>query len=48
VLWKAALIGGAIIVLCIHKNFVVAKAGLLLAAAAYTALVAYHLTLFSV
>ncbi len=48
VLWKAVLIGGAILVLCIHKNYVVAKAGLVLAAAAYTILVGYHLTLFTV
>ena len=48
VLWKAVLIGGAILVLCIHKNYVIAKAGLILAAVAYTILVGYHLMLFTV
>ncbi|MFT4709225.1 MAG: hypothetical protein ACJAZ8_001485 [Planctomycetota bacterium] len=48
VVWKAVLIGGAILVLCIHKNFVIAKAGLFLAASAYTLLVLYHLSLFRV
>ena len=46
VLWKAVLIGGAILVLCLHKNFMLARLGLLLAAASYTVLVVYHLTLF--
>ncbi len=46
VLWKAVLIGCAVLVLCMHKNFVLARMGLGLAAAAYTALVLYHLTLF--
>jgi len=46
VLWKALLIGAAILVLCMHKNFFLARIGLLLAAASYTALVAYHLSLF--
>ncbi len=46
VIWKAVLIGCAILVLCLHKNFVLARAGLVLAAVAYTALVIYHLTLF--
>ncbi len=48
VVWKAVLIGGAILVLCIHKNFVIAKTGLFFAAAAYTLLVLYHLSLFRV
>ena len=46
VLWKAVLIGGAVLVLCLHKNFVLARLGLGLAATAYTLLVVYHLTLF--
>ena len=46
VLWKSLLIGVAIIVLCLHKNFLLARLGLLIAAACYTALVAYHLSLF--
>lgn len=46
VLWKAALIGLAVLVLCLHKNFILARLGLLLAAASYTALVVYHLSLF--
>ena len=46
VIWKAVLIGVAVVVLCLHKNFYLARVGLGLAAAAYTALVIYHLTLF--
>lgn len=46
VMWKAVLIGAAVLVLCLHKNFALARMGLGLAAAAYTALVVYHLTLF--
>jgi hypothetical protein len=46
VLWKALLIGGAVLVLCMHKNFALARLGLAIAALAYTALVGYHLTLF--
>lgn len=46
VVWKSVLIGSAILVLCLHKNFVLARIGLVIAAASYTALVAYHLSLF--
>lgn len=43
---KALLIGLALLVLCLHKNFQMARWGLWLSTAAYTALVIYHLTLF--
>ena len=46
VVWKAVLIGAAILVLCLHKNFFLARVGILIAGASYTALVAYHLSLF--
>ncbi|QDV06787.1 hypothetical protein Poly30_23020 [Planctomycetes bacterium Poly30] len=43
---KAVLIGVALLVLTLHKNFQLARFGLGLSTAAYTALVIYHLTLF--
>ena len=43
---KAALISCALLVLTLHKNFSLARFGLWLSTAAYTALVIYHLTLF--
>lgn len=46
VVWKSILIGAAVLVLCLHKNFVLARLGILIAAASYTALVVYHLSLF--
>lgn len=46
VLWKSTLISLALIVLCMHKNFTLARLGLWLAAGAYTLLVVYHLVLF--
>ena len=46
VVWKSVLIGLAILVLCLHKNFVLARIGILIAAASYTALIVYHLSLF--
>jgi Domain of unknown function (DUF5658) len=46
VLSKSVLIGVALVVLCVHKNFLMARLGLFLSAAIYTALVAYHLSLF--
>ena len=46
VLWKSTLISLALIVLCMHKNFTLARLGLWLAAGAYTLLVIYHLVLF--
>lgn len=48
VLWKAALIGVALIVLCLHKNFVLARLGMWASALTYTCLVGYHLLLFRV
>lgn len=46
VIWKSVLIGAAILVLCLHKNFALARLGILIAAASYTALIVYHLSLF--
>lgn len=46
VVWKSLLIGIALLVLCIHKNFFLAKAGLMFSASAYTVLLLYHLSLF--
>lgn len=48
VVLKSVLIGIALLVLCIHKNFSLARLGLWVAAAAYTLLFAYHLLLFGV
>lgn len=48
VLLKSSLIGIALLVLCIHKNFPLAKFGLWIAAGAYTVLCGYHLLLFRV
>lgn len=45
---KSALIGLALLVLCLHVNFPLARIGLWVAASAYTLLVAYHLSLFRV
>jgi hypothetical protein len=46
VLVKSAVISLALLVLCLHKNFHLARLGMWLAAVAYTALLAYHLVLF--
>jgi len=43
---KTFLIGLALCVLVIHKNFFLARIGLWVAAGTYTALVIYHLSLF--
>ena len=43
---KGTLIGVALLVLTLHKNFWLARTGLWISTAAYTALVIYHLTLF--
>ena len=48
VLIKSAMIALALVVLCVHKNFSMARLGLWVAALAYTLLFAYHLTLFGV
>ena len=45
---KSILIGLALVVLAIHKNFSLARIGLWTAAGTYTCLVAYHLLLFRV
>jgi len=45
---KSLLIGLALIVLAVHKNFPLARIGLWTAAGTYTGLVAYHLLLFHV
>jgi hypothetical protein len=48
VLWKSALISAALVVLCVHKNFSLARFGLWTAAASYTVLIGYHMALFYV
>jgi len=45
VLGKAGMITLALLVLCVHKNFYLARWGLAAAASTYTALVGYHLWL---
>ena len=45
VVLKSVLITLPLVVLCLHKNFPLARVGLGLAAAVYTALVAYHIWL---
>jgi len=45
---KSILIGFALAVLTVHKNFFLARIGLWTAAGTYTLLVLYHLTLFHV
>jgi hypothetical protein len=42
---KSALISLALLVLCLHKNFRLARLGLLVSTVVYTLLVAYHLSL---
>jgi hypothetical protein len=46
VLLKSGVIAVALVVLCIHKNFRLARVGLWIAASAYTLLLGYHLLLF--
>jgi hypothetical protein len=46
VFYKTLLIGLALVVLCVHKNFFLARVGLWTATATYTALLLYHLSLF--
>lgn len=48
VVLKTGLIALALLVLCVHKNFHLARIGLWISAVAYTLLCAYHLSLFSV
>ena len=45
---KSLLIGLALVVLTVHKNFFLARIGLWMAAGTYTLLVLYHLSLFYV
>jgi hypothetical protein len=45
---KSILIGLALIVLAVHKNFHLSRVGLWTAAGTYTCLVAYHLLLFRI
>lgn len=47
VLLKSGVIAAALCVLCVHKNFHIARIGMWTAAAAYTLLFAYHLALFA-
>ena len=46
VIFKSALVGLALLVLCVHKNFKIARIGIWTAAGAYTLLIAYHIALF--
>lgn len=48
VLWKGLLIGTALMVLTLHKNFTLARMGLWLSAGGYTVLCMYHLYLYTV
>ena len=48
VLLKSGLIAIALLVLCVHKNFHLARIGLWTAALSYTLLLVYHLSLFHV
>lgn len=48
VVTKGVVIGLALLVLTVHKNYLVARAGLWLAALAYTLLMGWHLALFFV
>lgn len=48
VLIKSTIISLALLVLCVHKNFHLARLGLWTAAVAYTCLLCYHLALFLV
>jgi len=48
VLIKSTVISLALLVLCLHKNFHLARLGLWTAAVAYTCLLGYHLILFMV
>ena len=48
VLIKSSVISLALLILCIHKNFYLARMGLWTAAVAYTCLLCYHLMLFLV
>lgn len=48
VLWKSVMISLALIVLCVHKNFGLARWGLVAATATYTALFGWHLFLLTV
>ena len=45
---KSGIISLALLVLCVHKNFGLARIGLWTAAGAYTMLLAYHISLFFV
>lgn len=46
--WKSAIIGVALVVLLLHKNFALARLGLWVSAGAYGLLVGYHLYLLTV
>lgn len=48
VLIKSVLIALALCVLCVHKNFFLARVGIWTAAGSYTLLFFYHLSLFAV
>ena len=46
VVWKSTLIAVPLLVLCVHKNFALARLGIIAAAVTYTALCVYHISLF--
>lgn len=48
VLWKSVMISLALLVLCVHKNFGLARWGLVAATATYTALFGWHIFLLTV
>ncbi|MBL8858262.1 MAG: hypothetical protein JNL28_07165 [Planctomycetes bacterium] len=48
VVLKSSIISLALLVLCVHKNFHLARLGLWTSAVAYTCLLVYHLALFFV
>ena len=48
VFWKSLLISLALLVLCIHKNFFLARIGLWASALSYTLLLGYHIYLLGV
>jgi uncharacterized protein DUF5658 len=48
VLWKSVMISLALLVLCVHKNFGLARWGLVAATATYTTLFGWHLYLLTV
>jgi Domain of unknown function (DUF5658) len=46
VFWKTFVLGNALAILCLHKNFRRARAGIVVGAGIYVLLILYHLFLF--